>query len=106
MIIAPETLAEELRYGRHILNYTQADLAQKAGVGISLISRIEKGHGHTVAFGTLQHVMRLVGREFMLTEGITYESSNESYLNKGKGMSEANKKLYDDHIRKLFEVKK
>lgn len=106
MIIAPETLAEELRYGRHILNYTQADLAKKAGVGISLISRIEKGHSHTVAFGTLQHVMQLVGREFTLTEGITYGSSDETYPREEGGMSEIDKKLHDEHIRKLFEVKK
>ena len=105
MIIAPETLAEEMRYGRHVLNYTQADLAKKAGVGISLISRIEKGHGDTVAFGTLQRLLRLVGREFMLTEGITYESAPALELD-DPTPSTLDEEAYMAHVRQLFEVKK
>ena len=48
------TLGERLKTQRLILNLTQAALAEKAGIGISTVARIESGQG-----GTLDNIIRL-----------------------------------------------
>lgn len=48
------TLGERLKKRRLTLNFTQADLAGKAGIGLSTVARIESGEG-----GTLDNVIRL-----------------------------------------------
>ena len=47
-------LGERLKKRRLMLNLTQADLANKAGIGLSTVARIESGDG-----GTLDNVIRL-----------------------------------------------
>ena len=47
-------LGERLKTQRLVLNLTQATLAEKAGVGVSTVARIESGQG-----GTLDYVIRL-----------------------------------------------
>ncbi|SNT69891.1 helix-turn-helix domain-containing protein [Psychrobacter sp. LV10R520-6] len=49
-----EILGERLRACRLSLNLTQSTLADKAGVGVSTVARIESGQG-----GTLDNVIRL-----------------------------------------------
>ncbi len=49
-----EILGERLKTQRLALNLTQAALAEKAGVGVSTVARIESGQG-----GTLDNVIRL-----------------------------------------------
>ncbi len=48
------TLGERLKQQRLTLNLTQADLADRAGIGLSTVARIESGEG-----GTLDNVIRL-----------------------------------------------
>ncbi len=47
-------LGERLKKQRLTLNLTQAELANKAGIGLSTVARIESGDG-----GTLDNVIRL-----------------------------------------------
>lgn len=47
-------LGERLKQQRLLLNLTQADLANKAGIGLSTVARIETGDG-----GTLDNMIRL-----------------------------------------------
>jgi len=47
-------LGERLKTQRLTLNLTQAALAEKAGIGVSTVARIESGQG-----GTLDNVIRL-----------------------------------------------
>lgn len=49
-----QILAKRLKKRRLILNLTQENLAERAGVGISTIARIESGQG-----GTLDNVVRI-----------------------------------------------
>lgn len=49
-----EILGERLKTQRLALNLTQAALAEKAGIGVSTVARIESGQG-----GTLDNVIRL-----------------------------------------------
>ena len=49
-----ESLGERLKTQRLALNLTQATLAEKAGIGVSTVARIESGQG-----GTLDNVIRL-----------------------------------------------
>lgn len=48
-----ETLGKRLKQQRLYQNLTQAELAQKAGIGLSTVSRIESGEG-----GTLDNMIR------------------------------------------------
>ena len=47
-------LGERLKTQRLILNLTQTALAEKAGIGISTVARIESGQG-----GTLDNIIRV-----------------------------------------------
>lgn len=47
-------LGERLKTQRLVLNLTQAALAEKAGIGLSTVARIEAGYG-----GTLDNLIRL-----------------------------------------------
>ena len=47
-------LGERLKAQRLVLNLTQATLAEKAGIGVSTVARIESGQG-----GTLDNIIRL-----------------------------------------------
>ncbi|WP_201595446.1 helix-turn-helix domain-containing protein [Psychrobacter vallis] len=49
-----ETLGQRLRTQRLSLNLTQAALAERSGIGISTVARIESGQG-----GTLDNIIRL-----------------------------------------------
>lgn len=49
-----DILGERLKTQRLILNLTQAAVAEKSGIGVSTVARIESGHG-----GTLDNVIRL-----------------------------------------------
>lgn len=49
-----DILGERLKAQRLALNLTQATLAEKAGIGVSTVARIESGQG-----GTLDNVIRL-----------------------------------------------
>lgn len=49
-----EILGERLKVRRLSLNLTQAALAEKAGIGISTVARIETGQG-----GTLDNIIRV-----------------------------------------------
>ena len=49
-----DILGERLKTQRLSLNLTQAALAEKAGIGVSTVARIESGQG-----GTLDNVIRI-----------------------------------------------
>ena len=49
-----EILGERLKAQRLSLNLTQAALAEKSGIGVSTVARIESGQG-----GTLDNVIRI-----------------------------------------------
>ncbi len=49
-----EILGERLKSQRLLLNLTQATLAERSGIGVSTVARIESGQG-----GTLDNVIRL-----------------------------------------------
>lgn len=49
-----EILGERLKVRRLSLNLTQAALAEKAGIGVSTVARIETGQG-----GTLDNIIRI-----------------------------------------------
>jgi len=49
-----EILGERLKTQRLLLNLTQATLAERSGIGISTVARIESGQG-----GTLDNTIRL-----------------------------------------------
>ena len=49
-----EILGERLKSQRLLLNLTQATLAEKSGIGVSTVARIESGQG-----GTLDNIIRL-----------------------------------------------
>lgn len=61
-----ETLGKRLKQQRLYQNLTQAELAQKAGIGLSTISRIESGEG-----GTLDNVIR-----YAMSVGLVNEFAN------------------------------
>lgn len=58
-----ETLGKRLKHQRLNQNLTQAELAQKAGIGLSTVARIESGEG-----GTLDTVIR-----FAMSVGLVNE---------------------------------
>ena len=49
-----DILGERLKTQRLALNFTQATLAEKAGIGVSTVARIEAGQG-----GTLDNIIRV-----------------------------------------------
>ncbi|ERL55214.1 helix-turn-helix domain-containing protein [Psychrobacter aquaticus] len=62
-----EILGERLKAQRLSLNLTQAALAEKAGIGVSTVARIESGQGSTldnviriaIALGMINHFSQL-----------------------------------------------
>lgn len=60
-------LGERLKAQRLTLNFTQAALAEKAGIGVSTVARIESGQGGTldnvihiaIALGMINHFSEL-----------------------------------------------
>jgi transcriptional regulator with XRE-family HTH domain len=63
--------AEQCRAARGLLDWGQADLAEKAGVGIVTVRQVEAG-GHEARRATLQvikHAFELAGVEFIDENG-------------------------------------
>ncbi len=61
-----DILGKRLKQQRLYQNLTQAELSQKAGIGLSTISRIESGEG-----GTLDNVIR-----YAMSVGLVNEFAN------------------------------
>ena len=72
-----ETLGKRLKQQRLYQNLTQAELAQKAGIGLSTVSRIELGAG-----GTLDNVIR-----YAMSVGLVNEFA-ELFADKPKTIDE------------------
>lgn len=72
-----EILGKRLKQQRLHQNLTQAELAQKAGIGLSTVARIESGEG-----GTLDNVIR-----YAMSAGLVNEFA-ELFVDKPKTIDE------------------
>lgn len=57
---AVELLGEQIRLGRRERRWTQAELADRAGIGVRTLNRVERGEPR-VALGTVFELAALVG---------------------------------------------
>ena len=74
--------AEQLRGARSMLRWDQKDLAEKAGVSLPTLKRLEGGSGPLKA--TYENVARLVAT--LEAAGVVFVSEGEASENGGQGI--------------------
>ena len=69
-------LAQQIKLGRKQRKWTEAELAQRAGISVSTVKRLEKGD-MTCAVGLMFEVAILVGVTLFSNDKFTFETWKE-----------------------------